>query len=532
MSQLSSRHLTEEQLARYQDGQAQPSEIQHLDACGECTDRLADLEASVEAYRAFLVSIESSALQAPPQPWRPLNSLIAQHETSRSRQRWQLWLIPLFGTAICVALLIGIMLRRPSQEPTLPAAEELLSRSARAQLPNHRMVSMRLHGQSLIRPAVLSTSAEDNPELAHLANLFTEARYNWQEPLSARSFQSWRSGLRDKRDSVTIIRARGAENAYRIRTDTSSGVLRSSALTLRVKDLHPTQGTFQFEGEEPLEIDEFEPTPPRETFRPAPPATEPEPVPAETPASPADALHVLAALNEIGADVGEPIEISEDANRQVLVRAMGLSPDRLHQIAAAIWPLSHTNPSIDTDVNASGATIPLRPQTVTAAVSSSGMPAALRQRFEDRLGGPAALQEMTDRVLETSALVIARAHAIEVLATKFPPQIESGLAVNDQQLLVHLRQIHVAALSDLTARLQTDLRPLLTSASATEKPPSLRWQERAPDLLSTAQRLDDALNRLLAGSYSDAEGETLLNSLGGQLARLRQDVELQNEHAR
>jgi hypothetical protein len=532
MSERRSHHLTEEQLAHYQDGQLPPREASHLDACSECTRRLTDLQAAAEAYREYLGSVRGPAL-LPPQPWRPLDSLIAQHETSRSPRPWRWWLIPVLGTAVCLALTIGLVLRRSSQQPVFPA-EELLARSANMESsPSHRMVSLHLHGRSLIRPAVLvSDSAERDPELAHLAVLFTEARYNWQEPLSARSFQSWRSKLREKRDSVTVIHARGPETAYRIRTDTGSGILRSAALTLRAKDLHPTQGTFQFEGEEPLEMEESDASPPRVASRQPRPVAKPEPVPMEIPASPSEALHVLAALNEIGADAGEPIEVSEDAKHQVIVRAMGLSSDRLEQVAAAIKELPHVKLSVDAGGDTSGTASPHRPPAGTPEPSSSGIPAPLRQRFEERLGGAIALQEMTDRVLDTSGLAIARAHAIDVLATKFPPQIESALMEGDRQLLLHLRQVHIAALRDLAARLQRNLNLLLPPAGSPETLPSLDWQEQAPELLATAQHVDDALNRLLAGSYSDPAGEALLNRLAGQLARLHKMIELQNEHAR
>jgi hypothetical protein len=102
----------------------------------------------------------------------------------------------------------------------------------------------------------------------------------------------------------------------------------------------------------------------------------------------------------------------------------------------------------------------------------------------------------------------------------------------DRQLLLHLRQVHIAALRDLAARLQRNLNLLLPPAGSPETLPSLDWQEQAPELLATAQHVDDALNRLLAGSYSDPAGEALLNRLAGQLARLHKMIELQNEHAR
>jgi hypothetical protein len=532
MSESSSHHLTEEQLARYQDGKLPPQEASHVDACSECAHRLTELRAAEDAYRQYLNSIRGPALPAPPQPWRTVDSLIAQHEASHSRRRWRWWIIPALGAPVCLALLIGLVLRRSSQQPAFPA-EEMLARSASMESPGNRMVSMRHHGRSLIRPAVLtSASTERDPELAHLAMLFTEARYNWQEPLSARSFQSWRSSLREKRDSVTVLHARGPETAYRIRTDARSGILHSAALTLRAKDLHPTQGTFQFQGEDTVEIEESDASlPPGVSRQPRPqpgPIDEPRLLLTERPASPADTLHVLAALNEIGADAGEPIEVSEDANHQVLVRAVGLKPDRAQQVAAAIKALPHVKFSMDAGAGTSVSS----PQAGAPERSSSGMPASLRRRFEERLGGPVALQEMTDRVLEASGLAIARAHAIDMLATKFPPGIESALSDRDRQLLQHLHQTHVAALRDLAARIESDLHPLLPSAATQGTLADLSWQGQAPALLAVAQQVDDDLNRLLAGSYSDTAGEALLNNLAVQFAHLRQMVELQGRHAR
>jgi hypothetical protein len=518
MSKRQSHHLSEEQLAQCQDGHLPGRETIHLETCEECSQRLRDLQFATAAYRTYLGSLRSPALQPPPEPWRTLESLIAENQAPAPRRLWHWRLVPVLAAAICLALAIGFLLRRPSPQAA-PPASELLSRSATMELPANRMVSLRLHGKSLVRPAVVvSGSAERDPEMAHLAILFAQARYSWRDPLSARSFQSWRSGLRERRDSVTVIHASGAETAYRIRTDTPSGILSRAALTLQGRDLRPTQGAFQFEGEEPLEIQESAGAPPPVSRR-APSASKREPASLETPASPADTLHVLAALDAIGADVGEPIEISEDSAHQVLVRATGLTRDRLRQVAAALKPLPHVKLTVaDESANAR----PGAAQTGAPDRSSTGIPGSLREQFEDRLGGAVALQEMTDRVLEASGLAVARAHAIQVLSTKFPPPTESSLSDRDRALLRGLRQTHLTALRDLVMRLQTDLAPLLPSASAIAG-------ISPPDLVAAAQQVDNSLNRLLAGSYSESAGEALLNSLAGQLAHLRQAIASQSE---
>jgi hypothetical protein len=426
------------------------------------------------------------------------------------------------GTAVCLSIVIVLVVRRTGPASSIPA-NELLVRSAIVELPPNRTITLRLGGRSMVRQAVLlSGSVERDPELAHVAMLFDEARYSWREPLSARSFQSWRSGLREKRDSVTVIHGLGPDPAYRVRTDTAAGILRSAALTLRAKDLHPTDGAFQFEGEEALQIEETAaPVLPQALQRaPAERKYEPKSAPAESPASPADTLHVLAALNAIGADVGEPIEVAEDSE-QVLVRAPGLSPERARQVVAVLEPLPHVRVVLSA---ADGHPFPA--QTAITERSSTGMPGTLRQRFEDRLGGAVAFQEVTDRVLEAGGLAVARTHALELLATRFSAQTEAGLAEADRALLRRLRQMHIAALDELTTRIAKDLETILPPGPL----PDGRGSER--DLVAAVQQVDDSLNRLLAGSYSESSGEALLNGLAGQLANLRRIIELRKESGR
>jgi hypothetical protein len=518
MSERRSHHLSEEQLAQGQDGRLPEREAIHLETCEECSHRLRDLQLAAAAYRTYLDSLRSPALPPPPQPWRPLDSLIAGSRAAGPRRVWGWRPVPAWAAAICLAVAIGLLPRRPSPPPA-PRVSELLFRSAALELPDHGMVSLSVHGRPLVRPAVLvSGSAERDPEMAHLAMVFAQARYSWRDPLSARSFQSWRSGLREKRDNVTVIHGGDAEPAYRIRTDTPNGILRSAALTLQGRDLRPTRGAFQFEGEEPLEMEESGAAPPAVSRR-TPSASKREPASLETPASPADTLHVLAALDAIGADVGEPIEISENSAHQVLVLATGLTRDRLQQVAAVLKPLAHVKLTV---ADATADAPPDTAQTGAPDRSSAGMPGSLREQFEDRLGGAIALQEMTDRVLEASGLAVARAHALEVLAAKFPPRVEASLSDPDRALLRRLKQAHLSAMRDLAARLQSDFGRLVAPGLATAEASS-------PDLVVAAQQVDDSLNRLLAGSYSEPTGKALLKSLGGQLAHFRQAIALQSE---
>ena len=522
MIERRANHLSEEQLAQFQDGRLPAWEASHLEACCECGARLRDLGAASAAYREYLVSMQGPAIPPTPRPWRSLDSLIAEHETRRSRRAWRWWMVPALGTAIGFCIVIGVAVHRTGPPPSIQA-NELLGRSATVELPTNRMISLRVSGRPVLRPAVLlSNSAERDSDLAHLAMLFDEAGYSWQEPLSARSFQAWRGGLGEKRDSVSAVHSGGSEPAYRVRTETTTGVLHSASLILRGTDLHATQGAFEFAGEEPVDMEESDAAAPSQHLQqpPVERRLEPKPVRSETPASPADRLHVLAALNRIGADVGEPIEITEDTGHQVLIRAAGLSPERARQVAEVLEPLPHVR-----IVNGAPDGTPSSAKAASVERSSSGIPGRLRQRFENRLGGAVAFQEATDRVLEASGLAVARAHALDVLAVQFPPQTEAGLAEADRVTLRHLRQVHLAALDDLTARIASDLEALLPK-------PVPDVGKQLSELVAAAQQLDDSLNRLLAGSYSEPLGESLVSDSARQMAELRRIIDLRKERGR
>src|ERR1700681_3916645 len=100
-------------------------------------------------------------------------------------------------------------------------ASQLLERAALVSMPANQMISMRIHGRTLVRPAVLTGDAgvDSDPELTHAEKLFQAAHYGWREPLSPRVFQAWREVQKNRKDSVSTITRAGGERMYRVRTD-------------------------------------------------------------------------------------------------------------------------------------------------------------------------------------------------------------------------------------------------------------------------------------------------------------------------
>ena len=248
----------------------------------------------------------------------------------------------------------------------------------------------------------------------------------------------------------------------------------------------------------------------------------------EAPAGPEDTLHVLAALDEIGADAGEPIEVSQDAgHRRVVVRASGLSGERRQQVAQALQPL----PRVTVEFEAAVRT-PLPTQAAAPQTYSNSIPAPLRQRFEARLGGAVAMQEATDLALDASASTLARVHAMEVLARNFPLETEARLSEPDRRLLARLRHHHTAELEKSLSQIRTSLQPLLEPAGALHPRPADNerepaWQAGISPLVAAARETDQLLNRLLAGSYSQSPGEEMLRELGPALQRLERSIQSQ-----
>jgi hypothetical protein len=270
---------------------------------------------------------------------------------------------------------------------------------------------------------------------------------------------------------------------------------------------------------------------------PAPPPTVPaREIPAvhksesESPVSPEDMLRVFRALDEIGADVGEPLDVSEDpAHRFVVVRAGGLPAARRQELADALQPL----PKVSLVFEPASAGRASSAQPSASEQVSASIPDGVRRQLEDKLGGAIGRQEVTDRVLEASASALARAYAVQVLAEKFHQETEARLTAGDRQLLRGLAQRHLSELDRLAARIRLELKPLLPTsnnlASATSDNEMANWQSGAAALVAAARANDTLLNRLLAGSYSQSEGNEMLAAVGLRIHNLEIAVKTEQQ---
>ena len=378
---------------------------------------------------------------------------------------------------------------------------------------------MSVAGQTWLRPALLSRGPEA-VGMQHVEALFVHANYNWDDPLSARSFASWRSHLREKRDHVTYINESGRlKRLYRVQTETSDGTLHVASLTLRGQDLAAVDGAFEFDNHERVTMSDAGPESP-----PAP-SSAPEAVSAannkvnkvvEHPVTAADELRVFAALDRIGADVDEPLDVGPDSgNQHIVVSGMGMSGARQEQIRRALAQIPNTAVRFSS-AQAPSASVPstVRPNPGVDANES------LRRSLEQSAGGAQQLQAITDQAFDASNLLVARAHALAVLAQTFPPGVEASFTPADRETLTSLRRKHAVVIEQTALKLESALKPVFPPQPAggdqhpeTGLPAGASWQTGAAELFGRVRRLDQLVTDLLGANYPSDAAQEVLNRL-------------------
>jgi hypothetical protein len=503
-------HLTTDTLILFMDREldqaASASAQRHLLLCVECAKRLQVLENGSRAYDHYHEEVLKPGLRIPTSGWAPFSDRLQPER----RIRWGIWC----AAAVAAALVLVW--------PYLPirrelGAQEVLEKAEATPEQHSGEILFTTRQHRFVRPAVLDSEHSDF-RFQHAQALFVASGYSWSNPLSARSFANWRRHLSEKRDFVTAIHEENGRRFYRVRTHSDSGVLRSASLTMEAVTYHATRASFEFQGEDLIELSEqrFLPRNGPQQAQPLPPAIRPKMT--ETVAGPEDELRVFSALDAIGADVEEPIDVKLDAKlHSVLVTGMGMPNDRRKQIEAALASLPNTVVRFSSGQ-------PLRNTTDLAneaAPIAENSNSAFRQKLQERAGGARQLQTITDETLETSNSLFAQSHSLLVLAQEFPPAVEAALSPHGANSLLALRQRHLGVMSYALRRLRDQLRPLMTEeAPITEAAKSASWQSQAESLYESTRNLDQLVSRLLAGSYHEQAGERMLKEMPDDISKV------------
>ncbi len=330
-------HPEDEEMLKYADGELSgrdAGEVRaHLKACWECRAALEELQNTVSQCVSYRKNVLQKHLPPPPAPWTDIYQRFAEIDAAVATPsfldrvgqfvRW-----PMHNTKKWVPVAVARLYSRFHKTPSVQAAELLrkaaVAAETRIEKPHRLQIRTRDHRLTRLAGSdrKLAATSADADALNSVQALFVAANYDWNNPLSAKSYEAWRNQLRDKQDQVTEDR-----EFYRVQTDSGSGELAEATLKLRTQDLRPVEGRFEFRDREWVGITELA----DDTVLPTEVAastshamsghasstagvTPDSPSASSTSAfaTPGDELRAVAALHQVGADLGDPVEVSRN----------------------------------------------------------------------------------------------------------------------------------------------------------------------------------------------------------------------------
>ncbi len=555
MSSLEMRHPEDGQLLRYLDGELPGRKARqlrkHLEACWQCRAELEELQNTVGDCVRYRKNVLGTCLPPPPDPWQDLSRGFDRVDASLDRESLFARLVGAVSLprpavswtvtgaiAVAVVCVIAYQLR---ETPSVQAAALLKKAVAVADSRPRpaRRIRIKTPSQQLTRVIGAGQPASDAPAIAQL---FRSANYNWDDPLSARSYQAWRDQLPEKRDEVSAIEDPQSpdRSSYRIGTTTDASELVSATLTFRMTDFEPLEGRFEFRNRDWVEMTDLtdQPTLPASTVAgatggmPRQPGMPPdgggppsaEPVYA---ADVAEELQVVAALHQVGADLGDPIEITRDGG-QILVSGTGIPPQHQEQI----HELLDSMPGVVvrfSEPGTSGAP-PVQPETPGVARDTASAPPPFQARLEERLGGRPQFERFSSQLLDGSDAATSRAYALRRLAQQFPPDVERQLNMEDRRTLRNLAREHLAAFAKESGRIDATLTPLLNSLGGAVAPREVRpqpaaWQPATEELLGAGRQVETLLAVLLGMAPPENTADSTPSRLLAALTQLKTGLE-------
>jgi hypothetical protein len=548
MSNLDLRHPEDGLLLRYLDGELPARKVRqvrtHLEACWQCRAQVEELQGAIGECVRYRKNVLAPSLPPPPEAWRSLDferveaELAAQSLLVRlarffsPRQnpglRWAL-------SGAAVLALSFVLVQQLRETPKVEAAALLQKAVKASQSRPAARKRLRITTRTGQMTRDIGVAYKPAARETEIARLFDAAHYDWNDPLSAKSYSAWRDRLPHFQDAIT-----SQPNSYDIKTTTEDSELLSATLKLRTTDLEPLEGRFEFRNRDWVEMTELvdQQTNPASTVAgttggmPRQPGVPPGPfnVPVETaePAAFSEELQVVSALHQLGADLDDLLEISREG-RQVLVSGTGIPPQRQQQIHGLLDRLPHVVVRFD-DPAFPASAVPVQSEPATrdaAGPEKSTYPA----RIEERLGGRPQFERFSSSVLDWTDSAMTRAYALRRLAQQFSAAAENEMTAEDRRTLRKLGREHLAAFAKDAQRVANTVNPVLTGMGAHVAPHEMRpdpaaWQSASEDLLASARRAETLLAIVLGVAPAELASGDAPAQLLTALAQLSSRAEL------
>lgn len=396
------------------------------------------------------------------------------------------------------------------------SASELLIRAVRQEAAGPARTSRRIQIKSRGRRKTLvreisdmtSPASEIKDQTAEeFRTLFERHHLDWSMPLSARSFQRWRSTLAVKVDSVG-----STEFTWSITTKTTEDDLQSATLVISKADYHAIEQHLEFSNDQ-IEIAELpESVPPQkiaasvvvprvEKNAPSDPAL-PKPEVLE-PRIDLDhsEVQIRVVLRQLNADVAEQLSVQRTAEG-IAVAGVVENSDRLREITDRLQSIPGAHPTV---IAADSADINLH-EPIGTPISSTRIlrPPLLKSWLEQTFPEDDRREEFVRRALTLAREVSQHASALWHLSERYPEADWQHLSVEDASAVVAVVRDLRRSEHSLEAQLAEEVRDIAPIVyEGTAEASFASWRCEAMSHVDGARHVNQSLLLLLTRTDND-----------------------------
>lgn len=480
---MTSSHLTEEAFlglaGKKLSGEPLRAVEEHLSGCAQCRREYEEFcfAYSVVARMAAIGYQEALGPEVAATP--------VPKESKKAGRGFSFpWKTVIGVAAACLCVMAFLFYPRLS--PTVSAAE-LLSRASQNEdlSQDTKAFQVRIGDQTCVdtRPHKKTVSFDTSVRCGRALQHIQGTPWGSGNPLSAKTYGSWRGSLHQRKDHVAKRDA-----SWELQTETDEGAVHTAMLELRAADYHATKLTLGFTDEEEISISEM-------TSLPAVSAEEVAmasmSVKADAKDDPSDLLEARAwaTLHQLRADFGWEAMVLRNGS-EVKVIAVVAEDSRKQELEEGFAAY----PGIKVEVHS-----PSNPGDISKLFPArarfiSGAPALAAPWLKEQFADSDARAAFSNETLQASREILGRAFFLATLRQRQVALAHCSCA----RVMAVLVSAEKSALGDSEKRLSVELEPMLGGPVT----PSSRVLT-----VSDAMHLDALLHELL-WSGSDEEGAT------------------------
>lgn len=462
-----------------------------------------------------------------------------------------------------------------SSNPTQP-------REGRHVAPDGAGDGLGTSGYKHVAPPELASQDEGQPAslgqmptlLAELEQIYRANHMDWQQPLSANSYQSWRESVAQKDEQVKETLGTDGTRTFTLTTTSLTPAatehIEEAALIVRASDWHPVaqhlriktnEGSREYELIElayhVVSLDSLDPgifalpsiaTP----SLPVAPLATPLPVASAISEAELDAaeMDVRMTLHRLGADLGDPIDIERGASGVIEVQGFANSVKRKTELIEELGKTPHVVVNIKTfeeavaerPATSGGRSTPSSPSQVVADDRLPIQEQLTKYFTGRRRTAPSSdptdagasvrkdIERLCNQAVASSDSALSAAWALRRLAKRYPAEAVSKLSPQSRRQLESLVRDHVRTMSQHIESSRSLLMPVLAAilegrpefgkpaAGASPMMTNAEWPGFAESLFDIVNRADRLTRALFAGAGLPVEED--LNRSSSDVLRL------------